>query len=122
MNKLVMKGPRSNDGRKREGERLRLDPRLARLIDLVRSRCHKFRGREIANVLHALGVFQADLEAVAVDETLATQLGEIAEREASKINPQDVANTYNALCKMGGRCSITQPLSFTSGSRPSSLA
>jgi hypothetical protein len=61
---------------------------------------HKFRGRAIANVLHAPAVFQADLNAVAVDEGLAAQLAEIAEREARKMNPQDVANTYNALCKL----------------------
>jgi hypothetical protein len=100
INKLVMKGPRSKDGREMEGKRLRLDPRFAQLIDLVRSRCHKFQERQIANVLHALGVFQADFDAVAVDERLAAQLGEIAEREASKMNPQGVANTYNALCKL----------------------
>jgi hypothetical protein len=99
MNKLVMKVPRSKDGRELEGKRLRLDPRFAWLIDLVHSRCHKFQTRQIANVLHALAVFQADLEAVAVDERLAAQLAEIAEREASKMNSQDVANTYNALCK-----------------------
>ena len=100
MNKLVMKGPRSIDGCKLEGERLRLDPRFAQLIDLVRSRCHKFRDREIANVLHALGVFQADLDAVSIDEKLAAQLAEIAERETRRMNPQNVANTYNALCKL----------------------
>jgi hypothetical protein len=50
--------------------------------------------------LHAPAVFQADLNAVAVDEGLAAQLAEIAEREARKMNPQDVANTYNALCKL----------------------
>ena len=100
MNKLVMKGPRSNDGRKLEGKRLRVDPRFAQLIDLVRLHCHKFQARAFANVLHALGVLQADLDAMAVDERLAAQLGEVAEREASKMNPQGVANTLNALTQL----------------------
>jgi hypothetical protein len=85
---------------KLEGERLSGDPRFARLIDSVRKHCPSFGGREGANVLHALGVLDADLGAAAVDEKLAAQLGGFVERKARDMNPQNVANSLNALSKL----------------------
>jgi len=84
---------------KLEGKRLSEDPRFARLIDSVRVHCPRFRAFEGANVLHALGVLQADLGALAVDEKLAAHMGEVIEREARAMIPQAVSNTLNALSK-----------------------
>jgi hypothetical protein len=102
MNKIVRASRRGTGERslKLKGDRLSRDPRFAQLIDLALFHCKSFRAQEGANVLHALGVFHADLGAMAVDEKLAPQLGEMVERVASKMKPQEVANTLNALCKM----------------------
>ena len=95
MNKVVKATKRGKDERswKLEGNRLRRDPRFPKLIDLVRAQCSSFGGREGANVLHALGVLHA------VDEQLAAQLGGFVERKARDMNPQEVANSLNALSK-----------------------
>jgi len=111
MNKLVQAAKRGTGERswKLEGNRLMRDPRFAKLIDLVRSHCPSFAARAGANVVHALGVLHADLSAVAVDEELAAQLGEFVERTARDMNPQDVANSLNALCKLEAVTAAVSP-------------
>jgi len=111
MNKLVKAAKRGTGERswKLEGNRLRRDPRFAQLIDLVRSHCPSFAARAGANVLHALGVLDADLGAAAVDDQLAAQLGELVERKAHNMNLQQVANTLNALCKLEAVTAAVSP-------------
>jgi len=111
MNKLVRVATRGpvEPSWKLEGNRLGRDPRFAQLIDLVRAQCLSFRAREGANVLHALGVLHADLGAAAVDDELAAQLGEFVERKARDMNPQEVANTLNALSKLGKAAAAVSP-------------
>jgi hypothetical protein len=89
---------------KLEGNRQRQDPRFAKLIDLVRALYPSIWAREGANILHALAVLDGDLGAAAVDEELAAQLGEFVERNARDMNPQEVANSLNALSKRRWRC------------------
>ena len=50
--------------------------------------------------MHALGVLDGDLGAAAVDEQLAAQLGEFVGRNAIDMNPQNVANSLQALSKL----------------------
>jgi len=102
MNKLARVAKRGTDERswKLEGKRLRQDPRFPKLIDLVRAQCPSFDARGGANVLHALGVLDGDLGAAAVDEKLAAQLGEFVGRNARDMNPQNVANSLQALSKL----------------------
>jgi hypothetical protein len=111
MNKLVKAAKRGTGERswKLEGNRLTRDPRFAQLIELVHSHCPSFAARAGANVLHALGVLHADLGAAAVDEKLAAQLGELVEREARDKNPQEVANSLNALCKLEAVTAAVSP-------------
>jgi len=98
---------------KAEGKRLSEDPRFARLIDSVRVHCPRFRAFEGANVLHALGVLQADLGAPAVDEKLAAQLAEVVAREARAMIPQAVSNTLNALSKLEVAAAAVSPSGWT---------
>jgi hypothetical protein len=102
MNKLVRASRRGTGERslKLEGKRLSRDPRFAQLIELVLFHCKSFRAQAGANVMHALGVFQADLGAPAVDENLAALLGDFVRREASQMKPQEVSNSLNGLCKL----------------------
>jgi hypothetical protein len=76
------------------------------LIHLVRDRCKKFKGQAIANVLHGLAVLHADFGVHAVDEELAKDLVNVAEREARGMNEQHVANdVLNALGKLDAAAS-----------------
>ena len=111
MNKLVKAAKRGTGERswKLEGNRLTRDPRFAQLIDLVRAQCPSFLARQGASVLNALAVLHADLGAAAVDEKLAAQLGELVERKARDMNPQDSANTLNALCKIEAAVAAVSP-------------
>jgi hypothetical protein len=111
MNKLVKAAKRGTGERswKLEGNRLTRDPRFAQLIDLVRAQCPSFLARQGASVLNALAVLHADLGAAAVDEKLAAQLGELVERKARDMNPQDSANTLNALCKIEAAVAAMSP-------------
>ena len=82
------------------------DERFAKLFDLVRNRCKKFKAREIAGVLHGLAVLHADFGVHAVDEELAKDLVNVAEREARGMNEQHVANdVLNALGKLDAAAS-----------------
>jgi len=114
MNKLVKAAKRGTGERswKLEGNRLRRDPRFAQLIDLVRSHCPSFAARAGANVLHAHGVLHADLGAVKVNEQLAAQLGGFVEREARDMNPQGVAKSLNALCKLEAMTAAVSPVGW----------
>jgi hypothetical protein len=81
------------------------DERFAKLFDLVRNRCKKFKAREIAGVLHGLAVLHADFGVHAVDEELAKYLVNVVERAAQGMNEherasQHVAMTLNALGKL----------------------
>ena len=62
-----------------------------------------------SNVLHALGVLHADLGAAAVDNQLAAQLGDFVERKARDMNPQEVANSLNALSKLDAAAAAVSP-------------
>ena len=108
MNKLVKAAKRGRSWTL-EGNRLRRDPRFAKLLDLVRAHCPSFGGREGANVLHALGVLHADLGAATVGPELAAQLGDFVERKARGMNPQDVANSLNALSKLEAAAAAMSP-------------
>ena len=97
---------------KLEGKRLSRDPRFARLIDSVRVHCPSFRAREGANVVHALGVLQADIGALSVDGELAAQLTELVERVARTMKPQEVANSLNGLSKIEAAAAVVTPLGW----------
>ena len=114
MNKLVKAAKRGKDERswKLEGNRLRRNPRFPKLIDLLRAHCPSFGGTEGANVLQALGVLQADLDAAAVDEALAAQLGDFVERNARGMNKQDVANSLNARSKLEAAKAAVSPMGW----------
>ena len=106
--KAAKRGPGERSW-KLEGNRLKQDPRFAQLIDLVRVHCSSFGAREGVNVIHALGLLHADLGAAAVDEKLAAQLGDFVVRKARNMNPYDVANTLNALCKLEAAAAAVSP-------------
>ena len=111
MNKLARVAKRGTDERswKLEGNRLRQDPRFPKLIDLVRAQCPRFDARGGANVLHALGVLDADLGAAAVDGELTAHLGEFVGRNAGDMNPQNVSNSLNALSKLEAAAAAVSP-------------
>jgi hypothetical protein len=96
-----------------EGERLSRDPRFARLIDSVRTHCPSFRASDGAKVLQALGVLQADLGALSVDEVLAAQLAGFVEREARAMKPQAVGVSLNALGKTEAAAAAVSPSGWT---------
>jgi hypothetical protein len=81
-------------------DNLRGDPRYARLLELVRSRCRAFRAHAVANVVHGLGALCADQGADDVDAETAGELMRAVEREIDSMVPQAVANVYNGLTKL----------------------
>ena len=81
-------------------DNLRGDPRYARLLELVRSRCRAFRAHAVANVVHGLGAMCADQGADDVDAETAGELMRAVEREIDSMVPQAVANVYNGLTKL----------------------
>ena len=81
-------------------DNLRGDPRYARLLELVRRLCRAFRAREVANVVHGLGVLCADRGAGDVDAETAGEVMLAVEREIDSMIPQAVANVYNGLTKL----------------------
>ena len=68
-------------------DNLRGDPRYARLLELVRRRCRAFRARQVANVVHGLGVLCADRGAGDVDAETAGELMRAVEREIDSMDP-----------------------------------
>jgi hypothetical protein len=90
-------------------DNLRGDPRYARLLELVRLQCRAFRAREVANVVHGLGVLCADRGAGDVDAETAGELMLAVERNAGGFNSQEVSNVYNGLTKLPAGAAAMSP-------------
>ena len=90
-------------------DNLRGDPRYARLLELVRRLCRAFRAREVANVVHGLGVLCADRGAGDVDAETAGEVMLAVEREIDSMNPQAIANVYNGLTKLPAAAAAMSP-------------
>ena len=88
---------------------LRGDPRCARLLELVRRRCRAFRAREVANVVHGLGVLCAGKGVGDVDVETAGDLMRAMERNAGMLKAQEVSNVYNGLTKLPAAAAATSP-------------
>lgn len=84
---------------------LRRDPRYRRLLELVRLHCSAFRGRQVANVVHGLGVLCANKGAGNIDKETAELLMRAVQKNADETNPQEIANVLNALSKLDAAAS-----------------
>ena len=71
------------------------DPRLGKLVGLVRTHHASFASQAVTNVLRGLAGLT-----VAVDAELARNLAAVTAREAAYMNPLDVATTLDALAKL----------------------
>lgn len=97
----------SKVARPRDG--LRRDPRYKRLLELVRSHCGAFGHREVANVVHGLGVLCANKGAGDIDAKTADLWMRASHREAPKMNPQEISNVLNALGKLDAAAAAVSP-------------
>ena len=88
---------------------LRRDPRYRRLLELVRLHCSAFRGRQVANVVHGLGVLCANKGAGNIDKETAELLMRAVQKNADETNPQEIANVLNALSKLDAAASAVSP-------------
>ena len=92
------------------GAKLSADPRLPKLLRLVREKSDGLHARGVSGVMHGLGVLHADLRALPVSRWTATfeksftaklgdSLSQRVEATASDMNAQEVAIAYNACAK-----------------------
>ena len=96
--------------RDRVGTKLSHDPRLPKLLRLVREKGDELHARAVSGVMHSLGVLHADLRALPVGRwtarfeksftaKLAGALSSRVEATAAEMNAQEVAIAYNACAK-----------------------
>ena len=92
------------------GAKLSADPRLPKLLRLVREKSGDLHARGVSGVMHGLGVLHADLRALPVsrwtaafEKSFTAKLGDSLSRRveatASDMNAQEVAIAYNACAK-----------------------
>ena len=92
------------------GTKLSHDPRLPKLLRLVREKGDELHARAVSGVMHGLGVLHADLRALptarwtarfekSFTAKLAGVLSSRVEATAAEMNAQEVAIAYNACAK-----------------------
>ena len=94
----------------RAGAKLSDDPRLPKLLRLVREKVDELHARAVSGVMHGLGVLHSDLRALPASRwterfeksftaKLASELSSRVETTAAEMNAQEVAIAYNACAK-----------------------
>lgn len=100
----------SEAARDRVGTELSHDPRLPKLLRLVREKVDELHARAVSGVMHGLGVLHSDLRALptarwttrfekSFTAKLADVLSSRVEVTAADMNAQEVAIAYNACAK-----------------------
>ena len=100
----------SEAARDRVGAKLSHDPRLPKLLRLVREKVDELHARAVSGVMHGLGVLHSDLRALPTSRwterfeksftaKLASALSSRVETTAAEMNAQEVAIAYNACAK-----------------------
>ena len=100
----------SEAARDRVGTELSHDPRLPKLLRLVREKVDELHARAVSGVMHGLGVLHSDLRALptarwttrfekSFTAKLADVLSSRVEVTAAEMNAQEVAIAYNACAK-----------------------